>query len=113
MVFTSITFAFFLPVLFILYWAIPKKTRWIVLLAANIIFYMYGGALFILLMLAIALVTWWCARRILGDRRSGDAGLLQIRGFRHRDSVLDMWAFFLKLQPGRPETGAASGDLIL
>ncbi|MBQ9567905.1 MAG: MBOAT family protein [Lachnospiraceae bacterium] len=64
MVFTSITFAFFLPVLFILYWAIPKKTRWIVLLAANIIFYMYGGALFILLMLAIALVTWWCARRI-------------------------------------------------
>jgi D-alanyl-lipoteichoic acid acyltransferase DltB (MBOAT superfamily) len=64
MVFTSVTFAFFLPLLFILYWAIPKKLRWVVLLAANILFYMYGGPVYILLMLAIALVTWLCGYRI-------------------------------------------------
>ena len=58
MLFTSITFAFFLPLIFILYWAVPKSFRYLVLLAADIFFYMYGGPQFILLIGGIALITW-------------------------------------------------------
>ena len=58
MLFTSITFAFFLPLIFILYWAVPKRFRYLVLFAADIFFYMYGGPRFILLIAGIAFITW-------------------------------------------------------
>ncbi len=64
MLFTSISFAFFLPVIFILYWAVPKRIRWTVLLVADVFFYMYGGPVYILLLLFIALVTWMAGRCI-------------------------------------------------
>ncbi|MCR5746681.1 MAG: MBOAT family protein [Lachnospiraceae bacterium] len=68
MLFTSITFAFFLPVIFILYWAVPRSLRWIALLVANIYFYMYGGPVYLLLLLAIAAVTWLAGRAIESAR---------------------------------------------
>ena len=64
MVFTSITFAFFLPVIFILYWAVPKRYRYIALLIADIVFYMYGGPVYIILLAAIALATYLAGIRI-------------------------------------------------
>ena len=70
MLFTSITFAFFLPVIFVLYWAFPRRYRYIVLLAANIVFYAYGGPLYLILLLAIALVTWLAALGIETHSRS-------------------------------------------
>ncbi len=69
MVFTSITFAFFLPVIFILYWAVPKRYRYIALLIADIVFYMYGGPIYIILLAAIALVTYLAGLRI--EREEG------------------------------------------
>ena len=51
MSFESIQFAVFLPIVFALFWACRPKYRWIVILAANIIYYAFAGAeyLFILL----------------------------------------------------------------
>ena len=79
MLFTEVTFAFFLPIIFILYWAVPKKLRWTVLLAADVYFYMYGGPLFILLLAGIALVTWVsglrmedCGRIVSEDGTGGE-----------------------------------------
>ncbi|MBQ8956869.1 MAG: MBOAT family protein [Lachnospiraceae bacterium] len=72
MLFTSITFAFFLPLIFILYWAVPEKYRYIALLIADIVFYMYGGPVYILLLAAIALVTYFAALRT--DPEKPDSG---------------------------------------
>ena len=72
MLFTSITFAFFLPVIFIIYWAVPARYRYIALLIADIVFYMYGGPVFILLLAAVALVTYFAGRFIEEGKESGN-----------------------------------------
>ena len=77
MLFTSITFAFFLPVIFLIYWAVPARLRYIALLIADIVFYMYGGPVFILLLAAVALVTYFSGRFIEEEKHkpvSADVG---------------------------------------
>ena len=74
MLFTEVTFAFFLPIIFILYWAVPKSRRWIVLLAADVYFYMYGGPVFILLLAGVAFVTWLSGRCIETGRSQAGIG---------------------------------------
>ncbi len=71
MLFTSITFAFFLPLVFIIYWAVPARFRYIALLIADIVFYMYGGPVFILLLAGVSLVTYAAGRFIEHDTGSG------------------------------------------
>jgi alginate O-acetyltransferase complex protein AlgI len=74
MVFSSVTFlAWFLPPVLILCAALRKSTRWMngLLLAASLIFYAYGDAVRIALLLSCALVTHLCAkgiRRCAGHR---------------------------------------------
>lgn len=60
MVFDSLSFAFFLPIVFIVYWAIPHKFRWAFILAANCCFYMSGSAGYVLLLLLTILITYTC-----------------------------------------------------
>lgn len=43
MLFTSYNFIAFLLILFIAYYAIPKKYQWVLLLAANFVFYSFSG----------------------------------------------------------------------
>lgn len=40
MLFNSIAFAVFLPIVFVLFWSVPKKIKWVVLLASSIYYYM-------------------------------------------------------------------------
>ena len=42
--FNSLAYAVFLPVVFILYWVLPHKARWPLLLAASYYFYMSWNA---------------------------------------------------------------------
>ena len=52
MLFNSITFIYyFLPIVLIIYFAVPKKLKNIVLLISSIIFYSYGEPRYVLLML--------------------------------------------------------------
>ena len=51
MVFSSITFLFyFLPIVLLIYYLVPKKCKNIVLLIASLMFYFYGEPKYILLM---------------------------------------------------------------
>ncbi len=59
MIFSSITFLFyFLPVLLIIYYLVPKKAKNIVLLVSSMLFYFVGEPKYIFLMLVSILVTY-------------------------------------------------------
>ncbi len=61
MLFNSFGYALFLPVIFCLYWAIPHKYRYLILTAASLAFYMFGGPAYVLLILADAFITYIAA----------------------------------------------------
>ena len=71
MSFTSIDFAIFLPVVFLLYWAIPAAYRWILILAASYYFYMSWNAKCLVLIVSVTFVSWICALAMekTADRR--------------------------------------------
>lgn len=51
MLFNSLAFAVFLPIVFLLYWAMPQKYRWIVLLISSYYFYMSWNVKYVVLIL--------------------------------------------------------------
>jgi len=59
--FNSLAYAVFLPVVFILYWVLPHKARWPLLLAASYYFYMSWNAAYVVLIAATTLVSYGCA----------------------------------------------------
>ena len=67
MLFNSIEFAIFLPVVFALYWLLPDKYRNLLLLTASCIFYMSWNAAYILLMGSCILISYTAG--ILIDKR--------------------------------------------
>lgn len=69
MSFNSITFAIFLPVVFLLYWSIPKKYQWIVLLVSSYYFYMSWNAVYVFLILFTTGVSYLCGL-LLSDVQS-------------------------------------------
>ena len=60
MLFNSLQFAVFLPVVFTLYWLIPHRFRWILLLASSYYFYMGWNAKYVFLIL-FTTVASYCA----------------------------------------------------
>ena len=64
MLFNSITFAMFLPVVFILYYLVPHKYRWAFLLAASYVFYMNLHVGYGLLLFFTTVLTYTLARRL-------------------------------------------------
>lgn len=61
MLFNSMAFAIFLPVIFILYWIFPAKYRYIFLLAASFYFYMYMDVKYVFFLLFTAAVSFFLA----------------------------------------------------
>ena len=58
MVFTTLRFIVFMMVVFTLYYTIPKKKQWILLLIASYIFYFNASLIFPLVLFAITVVTY-------------------------------------------------------
>lgn len=58
MLFNSLSFAVFLPVVFVLYWLLPHKYRWILLLMASYYFYMSWNVKYVVLILFTTLVSY-------------------------------------------------------
>ncbi|MCR5250719.1 MAG: MBOAT family protein [Lachnospiraceae bacterium] len=58
MLFNSLSFAIFLPVVFAIYWILPHKFRWILLLAASYWFYMSWHPEYIVLILFTTVVSY-------------------------------------------------------
>ena len=61
MLFNSLAFAVFLPVVCLLHWALPNKYRWALLLAASYYFYMSWNAAYIALILLTTAVSYGAA----------------------------------------------------
>lgn len=61
MLFNSVSFAIFLPVVFTLYWAVPKKGQWIILFLSSYLFYMCWKAEYVFLILLTTVVSYACA----------------------------------------------------
>ena len=61
MLFNSWRFAIFLPIVFILYWALPHRYRWILLFAASYYFYMSWNVKYVVLILFTTAVSYFAA----------------------------------------------------
>ncbi|MEA3461926.1 MAG: MBOAT family O-acyltransferase [Bacteroidota bacterium] len=72
MLFNTIDFAIFLPIVVLIYYLIPQKQRWILLLAASYYFYMSWKVEYILLIIASTTVDYFSGIRMarLPDRKS-------------------------------------------
>ena len=75
MLFTSYRFIGFLALLFLIYYLIPRRFQWLLLLAANALFYACAGWHGLVFISATILVSWL-------------AGLLMGRSFAHQKSFL-------------------------
>lgn len=60
MSFNSIAFAIFLPIVFLLYWSIPKNKQWILLLISSYYFYMSWNVKYVFLILLTTVVSYAC-----------------------------------------------------
>ena len=71
MLFNSFGYAIFLPAVFLIYWALPHKYRYIMLTAASLMFYMFGGPSYVLLIIANTFITWEAAllTEIIEDKK--------------------------------------------
>lgn len=64
MLFTSSRFIGFLLLMFILYYVIPKKYQWMLLLAGSYVFYACAGIHFLAYILITTISTWFAAMKI-------------------------------------------------
>lgn len=60
MLFNSLEFLIFLPVVFILFWAVPKRFKWLVLLVASYFFYMYWNWKLVFLIVFTTVISYSC-----------------------------------------------------
>ena len=68
MLFNSLKYAVFLPIVVIAYFLLPSRFRWIFLLAVSYFFYMCWNAKYALLMMASTIITYFAS--ILMDKSS-------------------------------------------
>ena len=61
MLFNSVEFAIFLPIVFALYWIVPAKYQWGVILIASCIFYMSWNPKYIVLIAVTVITSYICA----------------------------------------------------
>lgn len=61
MTFTSINFLIFFCIVFLVYYIVPKKIQWIVLLIASVYFYIFASIQYIFYVLFVSLVTYFGA----------------------------------------------------
>ncbi len=73
MLFNSIEFLIFLPITFCLYWIFPKKIKWLVLLIASYVFYMWWNWKLVFLILFTTIISYLCG--LLVDRCKNRIGI--------------------------------------
>ena len=70
MLFNSFSYALFLPIVFILYWIMPQKFRWIILLLSSYYFYISWGPQYVAVILLTTLVSYAAALLMEGRHNS-------------------------------------------
>ena len=76
MLFTSYQFIGFLAVLFLLYYIVPKRLQWLLLLAADICFYACAGWQGLIFMATTVIVSW-AAGKLMGESFSRQKAYLK------------------------------------
>lgn len=76
MSFSSISFLIFMVAVFLLYWVLPHKLRWPVLLAANVLFYASFETKYLVLILLLTVVSYFCG--ILLEKKRKHAKLILV-----------------------------------
>lgn len=61
MLFNSLEYALFLPCVFLLYWIMPHKFRWVLLLVCSYFFYMSWNTKYVVLIVTTTFVSYICA----------------------------------------------------
>jgi alginate O-acetyltransferase complex protein AlgI len=64
MLFNSIGYLFFLPITVLLYYLLPFRWRWVVLLAASYFFYLLWQVDFVLVLITATFVSWFAAMKM-------------------------------------------------
>ena len=64
MTFNSFEFLLFYPIVALLYFVLPKRFRWVMLLAASYYFYAFYQAELLFLIVGTTLVSWGAAKII-------------------------------------------------
>lgn len=64
MLFNSFAYALFFTIVFILYWLMPARFRWMWLLGVSLYFYLSFGGWYICLLIGTALVSYYCAIKV-------------------------------------------------
>lgn len=67
MLFNSITFAIFLPVVFIVYWSLPHKFQWVLILLSSYYFYMCWSIKYVFLILFTTIISYGAAILLEGQ----------------------------------------------
>ena len=75
MTFVSFYFLLFLAATAVIYFIVPVRTRWVVLLAASLLFYAKAGLTYLPFMLGTALLTYAGARAISGIHEKAAAAM--------------------------------------
>lgn len=70
MLFNSMAFMVFLPIVFIIYWLLPHKYRWILLLLSSYYFYMSWNAKYVILIFLTTGVSYVAALLLDGEKNS-------------------------------------------
>ena len=64
MLFNAVSYAVFLPIVFALFWIMPKKYRWSVLLVASYYYYISWGLKYCVWIILTTVLSFFCARGI-------------------------------------------------
>lgn len=75
MLFNSIEYIVFLPIVFAIYWLLKKKIRWqnVFLLVASYVFYAYWDWRFLGLLFGMSFLSWFGGRKIANTPEGGGA----------------------------------------
>lgn len=94
MVFNSFSFLFFFPVVLLFYRVLPKKARWVMLLAASYYFYLSWQPDLIYLIVFTTSVSYFCAIGIEKTAKNGLKKLLLVTAVVASLSVLFFFKYF-------------------
>lgn len=70
MLFTSLAFLFFFPVVCVVYYLLPLRFRWVYLLFVSYYFYVNWQPAYALLLFTTTITTYFCGRYIDNHRAS-------------------------------------------
>lgn len=94
MLFNSADFMIFFPIVVLIYFVVPKKTRYIWLLIASYYFYMSWNVKYVVLMIASTGITWLGALLVERQKRAGVRRVLLAGTLLGNLSILFLFKYF-------------------